>query len=207
MDAEQDEYFQSFLNPIFQYFDSLPESWSQTQFARLIFFIIINNGMKADVSFDDGAQPRDWLGIFQQIVRETEGSTSLRDRRSGAGGASSLMNSIKVKIESSVVDYNMLDYVLDLFVRHLIQGIMPDKDKQHSETLSPDHQNVHEIADMLRAKVNLIEVMSECMELLQPEMNIRQFDDLRYIEGVSHIISYTSHVQNLDPSLLNDLEK
>jgi hypothetical protein len=165
IDAEQDEYFVAFLNPIFQYFDSLSQSWSQIHFAKLVFFIIINNGIKADISFEDGTQPKDWLGIFQQLVRETEGSSTFRERRS-ATGTPSLVAGIRVKGESQVVDFNMLDYVLDFFVRHLMLGIMPDKDKMHSETLSPDHQNLNEVRAMLKSKRDLLEVMCECMELM-----------------------------------------
>jgi hypothetical protein len=135
----------------------------------LVFFIIINNGIKTELIFEDFNASRDWLGTFQQHVRETDGS--YRERRSG--GASSMMNSIKAKAETSYVDYNMLDFLLDFFMRHLMQGILPDKDKQHSETLSPDHQNMAEVKHMLRAKRNMIDVMSECMEMLQPDMNIR----------------------------------
>jgi hypothetical protein len=38
-------------------------------------------------------------------------------------------------------------------------------------------------------------------------MNIRQFDDLRYIEAVSQIINYTSHVIGVDQLDQDELEK
>jgi len=42
---------------------------------------------------------------------------------------------------------------------------------------------------MIRKK-NMIEVMSDMMQLLSPESNIRQFDDLRFIETLNHLINF-----------------
>ena len=38
-------------------------------------------------------------------------------------------------------------------------------------------------------------------------MNIRQFDDLRYVEAIFHIINYASHVPDIEPELQVELER
>ena len=49
--------------------------------------------------------------------------------------------------------------------------------------------------------------MSDCMQLLSPEMNIRQFDDFRYVEAIFHIINYSSRIPDMDKHLQADLVK
>lgn len=65
----------------------------------------------------------------------------------------------------------MLNFVLDYFIKYLVSGIIPDK--AHSETISPNNDNNTEIEDLLTSKRNMLEVMSDVMYLLQPELNIR----------------------------------
>ena len=50
-----------------------------------------------------------------------------------------------------------------------------------------DETSCNEI--MIRKK-NMIEVMSDMMQLLSPESNIRQFDDLRFIETLNLLINF-----------------
>ncbi len=72
LESEEDEQLAAFLTPIFQYFESLPKPWQQTHFAKLIFFIIINNGCRIDLPFDEGTSLKDWMSYFSQLVKDSE---------------------------------------------------------------------------------------------------------------------------------------
>jgi hypothetical protein len=67
----------------------------------------------------------------------------------------------------------MLNFVLDYFLKYLVSGIIPDKDRAHSETISPNNDSNTEVELLLTSKRNMLEVMSDIMYLLQPELNIR----------------------------------
>lgn len=49
--------------------------------------------------------------------------------------------------------------------------------------------------------------MTDCMQFLTPEMNLRQFDDFRFVEAIFHIINFSSRIPSLDRVLLSGLEK
>jgi hypothetical protein len=110
------------------------------------------------------------------------------------------------KEEALTTDFNMLDQVLDFFNRYLVRGIVPEKDKVSSETLSPQATNF-EIYELLYSKKDLIDVMSDVLLFLQPELNIRQYDDYRFIEAIFQLINYSAHVRAMDSQLQMDLEK
>ena len=60
----------------------------------------------------------------------------------------------------------------------------------------------------METKRGLLDVMSECMILLSPEMNIRHFDNLRYIDAIFQVINFMSRLlPQLSPSIQTDLEK
>ena len=67
--AEQDEYYFSFLVPIFEYFKG--QQWTSTHFAKVIFSVIINNGTKREVTFE-GDSSKNWQSLFHNMVRDTE---------------------------------------------------------------------------------------------------------------------------------------
>lgn len=84
-ESEDDESYALFLTPIFLYFETLPQSWSQVSFAKLVFYVIINNGVKCDISAADGlCNMRDWISYYKTFVRNSEVSNPARDRRSAA---------------------------------------------------------------------------------------------------------------------------
>ena len=87
-------------------------------------------------------------------------------------GASYVNNTLKGKLllgDSPITDFTMLDFILDNFMKFLMTGIFPHKDKKggaQSETASPDHVNMGEILQMVKTKRDMMEVMAECMEML-----------------------------------------
>lgn len=101
----------------------------------------------------------------------------------------------------------MLDFIIDSFKDYLMQGITPDKDKPQSEPYSPNH-NHHDLHRLLEGKKNLMDVMSDCMFYLSPEMNLRQFNDLGFIEALMSLINFCSHLnKGIDKLLQADLER
>jgi hypothetical protein len=86
----------------------------------------------------------------------------------------------------------MLDYVLDNLLTSLRAEInIKDKILQ-SEATSPDKDDVRPAIVLLRTKRCILEVMTSCMEQLSNEGEIRVYSDLRYIEAVSLLVSYSS---------------
>jgi hypothetical protein len=61
--------------------------------------------------------------------------------------------------------------------------------------------------EILTKKRNMIMVMSDLMQLLSPETNIRQFDDLRFIETLYQLINFTFLHHRYSPALPNIIER
>jgi hypothetical protein len=72
-----------------------------------------------------------------------------------------------------MIDYNMLDYVLDLFMKFLLLEIVPDNKVSSQQEYQSPMLNIKETERILYTKRNLLEVMSEVMKLMTPEINIR----------------------------------
>lgn len=95
----------------------------------------------------------------------------------------------------------MLDFILDIFIKHLhkdlasVNNLGNGGSPAHHLACSPDSRtpNVDEngAIEILTTKKNMIDVMSELMQLLSPDTSIRQFDDLRFIESLYQILHYT----------------
>jgi hypothetical protein len=203
VDAEQDEYFAAFLTPMFEYFNNMEQPWSKTFFEKLIFTIIVNNEIRREVQFED--EPKDWVQLFKKMIAGVE-LTTTETQTFKRVSVISMMSMAPHKEEALTTDFNMLDQVLDFFNRYLVRGIVPEKDKVSSETLSPQATNF-EIYELLYSKKDLIDVMSDVLLFLQPELNIRQYDDYRFIEAIFQLINYSAHVRAMDSQLQMDLEK
>jgi hypothetical protein len=92
----------------------------------------------------------------------------------------------------------MLDFVLDYFIKYLTKGVVAEKVKidqlnksPHIESATPDLDDSN-VTSIIKKKRDMIETMSELMQLLQPDSNIRQFDDGKFIEAIIQIITFTS---------------
>ena len=68
VDAEQDEYFINFLEPIFDTFDRLYQ-WNCTAFAKVIFQIIVNNDIKSEIQYESADPNKDWLSMFKERIQ------------------------------------------------------------------------------------------------------------------------------------------
>jgi hypothetical protein len=73
----------------------------------------------------------------------------------------------------------MLDFVLDYFIKYLTKGVVAEKvnidqhnKSPHIESATPDLDDVN-VASIIKKKRDMIETMSELMQLLQPDSNIR----------------------------------
>jgi len=92
----------------------------------------------------------------------------------------------------------MLDIVLDYFIKFLTKGILPDKPSATINFLIPTvdgstpHHDDKIITSLVKKKRNMVEIMTELMQLLQPDSNIRQFDDAKFIDAIIQIIIFTS---------------
>jgi hypothetical protein len=86
------------------------------------------------------------------------------------------------------VDFTMLDFILDLFIKYLALGLInegtgtnnhgsPGNGGGNRHYSSPEsHTPMHDeqgANDVLTKKKNMIVVMSDLMQLLSPETNIR----------------------------------
>ena len=73
----------------------------------------------------------------------------------------------------------MLDFVLDYFIKYLTKGLVAEKvdinQQNNSLHIENASQDVHDakIASIIKKKRDMIETMSELMQLLQPDSNIR----------------------------------
>lgn len=73
----------------------------------------------------------------------------------------------------------MLDFVLDYFIKYLTKGLVAEKVDINQQNNSPHiesaSQDLHDakIASIIKKKRDMIETMSELMQLLQPDSNIR----------------------------------
>ena len=92
----------------------------------------------------------------------------------------------------------MLDFVLDYFIKYLTKGVVAEKvtidqlnKSPNIESATPDLDDDN-VASIIKKKRDMIETMSELMQLLQPDSNIRQFDDAKFIEAIIQIITFTS---------------
>ena len=91
----------------------------------------------------------------------------------------------------------MLDFVLDYFIKYLTKGVVAekfdiDKSPNKESAAAPNLDNA-KVASIIKKKRDMIETMSELMQLLQPDSNIRrQFDDAKFIEAIIQIITFTS---------------
>lgn len=92
----------------------------------------------------------------------------------------------------------MLDFVLDYFNKYLTKGLVAEKvvidpfnNSPPRESATPDLDDA-KVASIIKKKRDMIETMSELMQLLQPDSSIRQFDDAKFIEAIIQIIAFTS---------------
>ena len=92
----------------------------------------------------------------------------------------------------------MLDFVLDYFIKYLTKGVVAEKvvidpfnNSPPRESATPDLHST-KVASIIKKKRDMIETMSELMQLLQPDSSIRQFDDAKFIEAIIQIITFTS---------------
>ena len=75
--ADQEEFYHTYVQTIFEHFEShSANGWSSISFAKLIFFIIVNNEAKlgGDLSFDPlnsayvDEFTKDWQTLFRNLV-------------------------------------------------------------------------------------------------------------------------------------------
>jgi hypothetical protein len=92
----------------------------------------------------------------------------------------------------------MLDFVLDYFIKYLTKGVVAEKvnidqlnKSPNIERATPDLEDAN-VASIIKKKRDMIETMSELMQLLQPDSKIRQFDDAKFMEAIIQIITFTS---------------
>eukprot|EP00347_Sterkiella_histriomuscorum_P001312 403372517 len=102
-----------------------------------------------------------------------------------------------------LIDYQMLDYVCETFLRYLVKDIILERPP--GEAGSPQ-LNEKEAEKTLFIKRNLLEVFCEIMSLVSYENNIRQFNVNRYFDSLVLIIQYLS-VANVESQLQYEIEK
>ena len=92
----------------------------------------------------------------------------------------------------------MLDFVLDYFIKYLTKSVVAEKvvidpfnNSPPRESATPDLDST-KVASIIKKKRDMIETMSELMQLRQPDSSIRQFDDAKFIEAIIQIITFTS---------------
>jgi hypothetical protein len=95
----------------------------------------------------------------------------------------------------------MLDFILDIFIKHLLKDLVvsngngnggsPGRHLACSPESYTPNVDEHGALEILTNKKNMIEIMSELIQLLSPDTNIRQFDDLRFIETLYQILHFT----------------
>ena len=91
----------------------------------------------------------------------------------------------------------MLDFILDFFIKYLVKGIINERNGNSPalklmgspESHTPMHDELSSNEIMIRKK-NMIEVMSDLMQLLSQDSNIRLFDDLRFIDTLNQLINF-----------------
>lgn len=91
----------------------------------------------------------------------------------------------------------MLDFILDFFIKYLMKGIINEgngnspvpKIMGSPESHTPMHDE-DSCNDILIRKKSMIEVMSDLMQLLSSDSNIRLFDDLRFIDTLNQLINF-----------------
>jgi hypothetical protein len=92
----------------------------------------------------------------------------------------------------------MLDFVLDYFIKYLTKGVVAEKvdidpfNKSSNKESATPNLDDSKVVSIIKKKRDMIETMSELMQLMQPDSNIRQFDDAKFIEAIIQIITFTS---------------
>ena len=141
-----------------------------TKFAKFTFLIVVCNGKS------DSTEEQNVLSFTQMASQELQNNPFAQQQEG--------------ELSQKLIDFNMLDYVLDYFMKSLLSRILP-VDRDHNEVHSPQISE-EEAERILTVKVDILEVFSDMMRLMSPEMNIRQFDGLRYIDAFIHVINFAA---------------
>ncbi|CDW80807.1 UNKNOWN [Stylonychia lemnae] len=173
-DTENEDLYQMFLLPIFEYFDT-QDKWFSTRFAKFTFLTIIYNS-KQNTSKDE----TNTLSVNNLIFENAQLVEANNQKQ---------------------IDFNMLDYVLEYFLKFLALGIKQERIDSQSPKL-----NYKEVEKLVFIKRNLLEVFCEIMKLMTEDSNIRQFNGIRYLEEIYHLILYFSSYQ-IETALQYEIEK
>ena len=123
-------------------------------------------------------------------------STSIQEARPRLSSLGVTVKQQDGRISESV-DFTMLDFILDFFIKYLVKGIINERNGNSPglklmgspESHTPMHDELSSNDIMIRKK-NMIEVMSDLMQLLSQDSNIRLFDDLRFIDTLNQLINF-----------------